>query len=393
MVAASVVLGASMTALAQTTICLDADADGICDCDLLAAQTVCGSDATCIDQYCESHDTWDTEYTPPDLETDPNTTPPTCSPACESGGFCTSGNTCTCFAGYTGTSCETLTCDDFDGDGFCDCDLETVLVSCNNDLGCTQDVCADAGTPDLASQAAGPGDLDDINPPPDTCLPACQHGGTCSGGTCVCPVGYAGSLCECIDANDNDVCDEDECPSGDADADGICDDADTCPDDPDNDFDGDGICAPPDNCPWVPNANQLDTDKDYAGDACDLDIDSDGVANELDNCPYGFNPFQTDADADGVGDQCDEDGDDDGVIDADDACFPTSLSAVVDSEGCSIDDLAPCTPLDGEWKNHGAYVARVTFFANGFALGGLITANARDDVIAVAAISLCGAKR
>ena len=58
------------------------------------------------------------------------------------------------------------------------------------------------------------------------------------------------------------------------------------------DIDGDGIPDDCDNCPSDPNASQLDADADGFGDACD-------------NCPNLANPSQIDSDLDGVGDACD----------------------------------------------------------------------------------------
>ncbi|MHC4429227.1 MAG: purple acid phosphatase family protein, partial [Planctomycetota bacterium] len=79
------------------------------------------------------------------------------------------------------------------------------------------------------------------------------------------------------------------CDGPDADADGVCDADDLCPDDydPDQaDTDGDGT---PDACDPCP------------GDADD-DGDGDGLCGDVDNCPEDFNPNQEDGDVDGIGD-------------------------------------------------------------------------------------------
>ncbi len=47
------------------------------------------------------------------------------------------------------------------------------------------------------------------------------------------------------------------------------------------------------------------------------------------------------------------DSDNDGVPDYLDRCPETPASALVDSDGCSIEQLCPC---EGPWKNHGEYV-------------------------------------
>ena len=102
--------------------------------------------------------------------------------------------------------------------------------------------------------------------------------------------------------------DADYLQNSDSDGDGVPDNCDECPDDPDNDIDGDGICGDLDNCPYIANEDQLDTDiggEDGVGDACD-------------NCPTQWNPredysdpelefpdLQLDSDLDGLGDVCD----------------------------------------------------------------------------------------
>jgi hypothetical protein len=153
------------------------------------------------------------------------------------------------------------------------------------------------------------------------------------------------------------------------------------------DTDGDGIADDDDNCPGDVNANQLDTDLDGEGDACDIDDDNDTVADAGDNCPLDPNANQADADGDGAGNACDADLDGDGVIDAADACVPTQTGAVVNSDGCSIADLVPCS---SPWKNHGAYVSTIVNTAKDFLDLGLITEEQRDAIVSAAAQSECG---
>lgn len=72
------------------------------------------------------------------------------------------------------------------------------------------------------------------------------------------------------------------------------------------DADADGVADAGDNCPNVANADQADADGDDVGDACEgLDTDGDGVEDAVDNCPAASNADQADADEDGVGDVCD----------------------------------------------------------------------------------------
>jgi RHS repeat-associated protein len=138
----------------------------------------------------------------------------------------------------------------------------------------------------------------------------------------------------------------------DSDGDGVSDDVDNCPNDPnpeqtdtdsdtqgdacDPDDDGDGVVDTLDNCPLTANPDQLDTDGDTMGNACDADDDDDGLEDGLDNCPLVSNPDQLDTDSDTMGDACDDDDDDDGVLDSEDACVTTI--GLTDRQGCLIGD-------------------------------------------------------
>jgi hypothetical protein len=88
------------------------------------------------------------------------------------------------------------------------------------------------------------------------------------------------------------------------------------------------------------------------------------------------------------------DSDGDGVPDDRDECPNTEPEAIVDANGCSIDELVPCAgPRDGgTWRNHGEYVSSVTKTAESFTAAGLITAEQKDAIIAAAAHSGCGKK-
>jgi probable HAF family extracellular repeat protein len=76
---------------------------------------------------------------------------------------------------------------------------------------------------------------------------------------------------------------------------------------PPPDSDKDGVTDDKDNCPDNPNPDQVDTDADGVGDACEeaIDSDGDGVADAEDNCPEVANTDQADGDSNGVGDACD----------------------------------------------------------------------------------------
>jgi hypothetical protein len=86
------------------------------------------------------------------------------------------------------------------------------------------------------------------------------------------------------------------------------------------------------------------------------------------------------------------DADGDGVPDSLDLCSDTPAGAIVDANGCSIDQLAPCSgPISGgSWKNHGQYVSAVAQAAELFVAQGLITQAQADEIVAQAAQSDCG---
>jgi hypothetical protein len=88
--------------------------------------------------------------------------------------------------------------------------------------------------------------------------------------------------------------------------------------------------------------------------------------------------------------ETDEDGD--GVADSLDACPGTAAGAVVDANGCSIEQLAPCSgPVSGgTWKNHGQYVSTVAHVAISFLNSGLITEQQAEEIVSQAARSGCG---
>ena len=88
------------------------------------------------------------------------------------------------------------------------------------------------------------------------------------------------------------------------------------------------------------------------------------------------------------------DADEDGVADSADLCPDTPAGVIVDANGCSIDQLAPCNgpASGGTWKNHGQYVSAVAQAAEAFLAQGLITAEQADAIVAQAAQTNCGTK-
>ena len=95
--------------------------------------------------------------------------------------------------------------------------------------------------------------------------------------------------------------------ANDFDNDGILNETDNCPYDPNPgqfDADNDGVGDICDNCITISNPDQGDFDRDGTGDACE-DSDDDTINDDADNCPAMHNPEQTDNDGDGFGDVCD----------------------------------------------------------------------------------------
>jgi OOP family OmpA-OmpF porin len=137
---------------------------------------------------------------------------------------------------------------------------------------------------------------------------------------------------------------------GDRDGDGIKDDVDQCPDDPedhdgfqdedgcpDPDNDNDGIPDTDDRCPNVPEDRDGDQDDDGCPEGNDGDRDGDGIPDSRDKCP------DDPEDKDGFQDQdgCpDPDNDMDGIPDKKDQCpnDPEDKDGFEDEDGCPDPD-------------------------------------------------------
>lgn len=158
---------------------------------------------------------------------------------------------------------------------------------------------------------------------------------------------------------------------GDRDGDGIKDDVDQCPDEPE-DFDGfqdqdgcpdpdndnDGILDKDDRCPNEPEDRDGDEDEDGCPENSDGDRDGDGILDSVDKCP------DDPEDKDGFQDQdgCpDPDNDQDGIPDKVDLCpnDPEDKDGFEDKDGCpdpdndkdQIPDVVDKCPNDPETYN------------------------------------------
>ena len=154
---------------------------------------------------------------------------------------------------------------------------------------------------------------------------------------------------------------------GDKDRDGIKDDIDQCPLDPEDydefldsdgcpepDNDMDGLLDPDDECPLIPEDADGVKDKDGCPERNDRDRDGDGILDENDKCPD--NPEDHDEFEDKEG--CpDVDNDKDGILDIHDECpnDPEDIDGFEDKNGCpdpdndqdrilDVDDKCPDNP-------------------------------------------------
>lgn len=137
---------------------------------------------------------------------------------------------------------------------------------------------------------------------------------------------------------------------GDRDGDGIKDDVDKCPDNPE-DFDGfqdedgcpdpdndnDGILDKDDRCPNEPEDRDGDQDEDGCPEGSDGDRDGDGILDSKDKCPDDPEDKDGFQDTDGCPDP---DNDQDGIPDKKDLCpnDPEDKDGFEDQDGCPDPD-------------------------------------------------------
>jgi outer membrane protein OmpA-like peptidoglycan-associated protein len=137
---------------------------------------------------------------------------------------------------------------------------------------------------------------------------------------------------------------------GDRDGDGIKDDVDRCPDDPEDfdDFEDEDGCPELDNdrdqildvddrCPNVPEDRDGDEDDDGCPETGGADRDGDRIVDELDDCPDDPEDIDDFEDEDGCPDP---DNDEDGILDVVDLCpnDPEDFDDWEDEEGCPDPD-------------------------------------------------------
>ena len=149
---------------------------------------------------------------------------------------------------------------------------------------------------------------------------------------------------------------------GDRDGDGIKDDVDKCPDDPEDldDFEDEDGCPDPDNdrdgildvddkCPNEPETKNGFEDEDGCPDNVELDRDGDGIPDNLDKCPDDPEDRDNFEDEDGCPDP---DNDKDGILDVDDLCpnDPEDKDGFEDQDGCPDPDNDKDRILDKDDK-------------------------------------------
>jgi len=137
---------------------------------------------------------------------------------------------------------------------------------------------------------------------------------------------------------------------GDRDGDGLKDDVDRCPDDPEDfdDFEDENGCPEPDNdldrildvddrCPNVPEDRDGVEDEDGCPETDQTDRDGDRIADDIDDCPDDPEDYDDFDDEDGCPDV---DNDDDQILDVDDLCpnDPEDHDDFEDEEGCPDPD-------------------------------------------------------
>ena len=133
---------------------------------------------------------------------------------------------------------------------------------------------------------------------------------------------------------------------GDRDGDGLKDDVDKCPDEPEDfdDFEDEDGCPEPDNdrdgildeddkCPLVPEDKDGFQDEDGCPEGDKNDRDGDGILDDVDKCPDEPEDFDQFQDEDGCPDP---DNDQDGILDVDDLCpnDPEDKDGFEDEDGC-----------------------------------------------------------
>jgi outer membrane protein OmpA-like peptidoglycan-associated protein len=133
---------------------------------------------------------------------------------------------------------------------------------------------------------------------------------------------------------------------GDRDGDGIKDDLDRCPDDPEDydDFEDEDGCPDPDNdrdgildvddeCPNTPEDKDGTEDEDGCPEGDEFDRDGDGIKDDVDKCPDDPEDKDGFEDEDGCPDP---DNDKDGILDVDDLCpnDPEDMDKFEDEDGC-----------------------------------------------------------